>query len=195
MMAQANGFDAEEAEDLSSSPFRVQQLLTVRAVALTIVGSCKLAAAKEYVARFMRQYTNAPAEGFQRPSLAEAESVDRDIWREICYVARTEKWSFQDALQEVAVTRDSISRLLICKPKPPKAPPKRPFDGDDKYGDKRRRATSPRPKGKGKGDVAKQKGTCYGFQEGTCDKGSKCRYKHACSNCGGDHPRSKCKKE
>ncbi len=40
----------------------------------------------------------------------------------------------------------------------------------------------------------RQQGTCFRFnrQNGNCAFGSQCRFLHACSGCGGDHPATQC---
>ena len=43
---------------------------------------------------------------------------------------------------------------------------------------------------KGKGKV----GLCNDFNNGHCDFGNDCKYKHNCKTCGGTHPAVKCKK-
>ncbi|XP_075126878.1 integrase/recombinase xerD homolog [Leptodactylus fuscus] len=40
--------------------------------------------------------------------------------------------------------------------------------------------------------VATQKGLCFAFNEGNCKFGSKCKFKHECTSCGGTHGANRC---
>lgn len=43
------------------------------------------------------------------------------------------------------------------------------------------------------GGSAFTKGKCFAFNDGKCDKGTRCRFRHSCRVCGGSHPAKDCK--
>ena len=69
--------------DLSPSPFRLQQMLTVRGHAYAMSGAGHLGSWSLYVAHFMEFYAAPAGEHFRAPNLSEAEEADQQATREI----------------------------------------------------------------------------------------------------------------
>ena len=113
LIAQSQGLDFDELEDLSSSPWRISQLLATRSLGFALVRVGHLASWRLYGSKFMSNYTKRQASnlGFRQPSLQEAEEADRLALREIFRV-HTEGALIDDAIFEIAVTRDCFSMSL-----------------------------------------------------------------------------------
>ncbi len=69
-LAQASGLEDEVSEELSSSPFRLQQVFTVRMYALTVIQLGHLNNFKSFVQAFMSLYTKKPLPASRRRSLS-----------------------------------------------------------------------------------------------------------------------------
>ena len=127
--------------------------------------------------------------------MSEAERVDQEIWRDVLQLVR-ESWSLEDAITEIALTRDGVRRAFVAMPLPPKAPngkhsdgkradgkggrPKRAGDWQDEAS--RKKAKGDGSKGdskKGKGSGKGGKGVCFDFRAGKCHRGEECRFRHS----------------
>jgi hypothetical protein len=127
ILAASQGLENEETEDVSGSPYKVSQLLTARALAFALVRACHLASWRLYNSRLLQAYTKRMRGsdlGLRSPNVVEAEEADRQALREV-YRLHGEGWALDDALYEVAVTREIFTTLLGPKLRPfkPLPPP------------------------------------------------------------------------
>ena len=190
LMAEAHGLKLEEADEVSSSPWRVHQLLTVRAFAFAIAGGCHLGPLKDFNLRFLEKYSGPPKTGYARTTAAEAEKFDQEVWRDVFQLVR-ESWSLQDAIVEIAITRDGVRKAFVSTPLLPKTSLGKTSDGkgvkakragewqDDPS---RKKAKGDGGKGdwkKGKGGGKGGKGVCFDFRAGKCHRGEECRFRHS----------------
>ena len=217
VLAETAGLEDECSEDMSSSPFRVQQVLSVRMNALALLECGHLNSFKTYVQEFMKLYTRRPlpSSGMRVVNWEEAEASDHEVWKTLIKMIE-KKISWDDSLYECTVVRDLLSHQLQHRLAPVSSPPKKQrFDDKDQRPQKGPQSTSPgkgawSPKGnkgssskggstpakgqrKGDGKANSQMGEthCFRYQLELC-RSSTCRYEHKCMHCGGAHPGNRC---
>jgi hypothetical protein len=123
IMAAANGLDSEELDEISSSPYKISQILSARALGMAILQIAHLASLKLYVAKFLGAYTRRSHDQHLRsPNASEGEAADRQAWREIHRLAQT-GWTMDDAIHETVVNRDYFAQHLLPRIKMPKPLP------------------------------------------------------------------------
>ena len=153
-----------------------------------------------YVSSFMEQYSKrySPTSGLRGPDKTEGEEADREAWREVLRL-RKSGLPWKEALEEVVLVREIFRSRLDGKPKAIMpgnqgharvAQQRQPFDAGKGFGSKGyQKGLGKKRKGDGKtnGAPADSKrpkmSFCFGFQEGSCDKGDGCRFLHRCSTC------------
>ena len=177
VIAQAHGLSEEGLDvEVGPSPFKLQGLLTVRAVAYAFCDCGHYSLWMKYVEAFMNAYTRTPPDGFRPPSVAEAEEADRHVLLEIFRLMFKSKGA-DEAISSVICDRDAFRSLLVCVPRVVK---QREVDVV-----KRKRkggAIELRPNKSSKesedGSQAAKK-VCFNFRkEGTCKFGAMCKFAH-----------------
>ena len=186
--------DALEA-DVSSSPFAVQKVLSLRSVAWALLDWCHLSSGKMLVNKFMLLYHRVGLAdvGMRPPNLAEAEFADAELCRQLQDLMSKGN-DLDRAIYEAVVVRDSLRLWLQPRLKAPAEKGRRPSP----YGAETTSAGKGRGQGKGKGKdkgVKRAKGLCWSFQEGKCTMRDECKFKHHCDHCGSaEHGRHACAK-
>ena len=186
--------DALEA-DVSSSPFAVQKVLSLRSVAWALLDWCHLSSGKMLVNKFMLLYHRVGLAdvGMRPPNLAEAEFADAELCRQLQDLMSKGN-DLDRAIYEAVVVRDSLRLWLQPRLKAPAEKGRRPSP----YGAETTSAGKGRGQGKGKGKdkgVKRAKGLCWSFQEGKCTMRDECMFKHHCDHCGSaEHGRHACEK-
>jgi hypothetical protein len=120
ILAASQGLENEETDDVSGSPYKVSQLLTARALAFALVRACHLASWRIYNSRLLQAYTKKVRGnelGLRGPNVWEAEEADRHALREV-FRLHGEGWALDEALYELAVTREIFTTLLGPKLRP-----------------------------------------------------------------------------
>jgi hypothetical protein len=213
VLAAQAGLQDEEVEEMNSTPYRVQQVMSVRMYAQTLVNFGHLNNFKQYMNTFMERCTKRPADaaGMRPPNWEEAEAADREIWGEITRLV-DRGWSWDDSMHEVTVARDVITTHLQPRLRPPQPQPKSASTkggtgkvtgkGETWQQGKAKASwkTEPYVKGTGKrgkdaaksGSKAASNEVCERWQTGNCRNATNCRYKHICKWCRGDHPGASC---
>ena len=108
--------DEEWDREIPAAPYRVHELLQVRANCYAMVGACHLGNWALYAQKFMEFYTMEPGTHCRYPNIQEAEDADQAALREVfrlCYGGAT----LDDALATVAIDRDMLRQLLQPRPK------------------------------------------------------------------------------
>jgi hypothetical protein len=101
VLEQASGLLDQTAElEVGPSPFRLQNLLMVRANAFAFCNTGHLKLWNAYVNSFIEAYTRHVPEGFRPPSVSEAEEADRRVLLEVFRLVY-KGWSMDSALQSV----------------------------------------------------------------------------------------------
>ena len=119
VLAQQVGLEDEESvEDLSGSPYRVQQLLMVRANLMGLIGAGHLLNHNQYANKFLEYYTIRPSDvsGFRAPSWEEAEAGDKIIWKE-AFKLLARGWNWDDIWHELTIARDCLATVLQSRVK------------------------------------------------------------------------------
>ena len=206
VLAAQAGLQDEEVEEMNSTPYRVQQVMSVRMYAQTLVNFGHLNNFKQYMNTFMERYTKRPsdASGMRPPNWEEAEAADREIWCEITRLV-DRGWSWDDSVHEITVARDVITTHLQPRLRPPALPNKAPTSkgqakGTSTPGKKGSWKSEPYGKGAGKkgkefsksGSKTPSNEICERWQSGNCRNLTNCRYKHICKWCKAEHPGMSC---
>lgn len=117
VIAQAHGLSEEGLDvEVGPSPFKLQGLLTVRAVAYAFCDCGHYSLWMKYVEAFVSACTRAPPDGFRPPSVAEAEEADRHVLLEIFRLMFKGKGA-DEAISSVICDRDAFRSLLVCVPR------------------------------------------------------------------------------
>ena len=177
VIAQVHGLsgDCLDAE-VGPSPFKLQALLTVRAVAFAFCDCGHYSLWMKYVEAFVNAYTRTPPDGFRPPSVAEAEEADRHVLLEI-FRLMFKGQGVDEAISSVICDRDAFRSLLVCVPRIVKQREVEVVKRKRKGGeiDLRPNKTS---KESGDGLRAAKK-VCFNFKnEGTCKFGATCKFAH-----------------
>jgi hypothetical protein len=212
VMARAAGVHEEESWESapSGSHERVRDLLSTRAAAYAMTGACHWCSWTYYIDRFLQFYKKKSSSGHRGPSVEEAEEADREATQEVfdrCFQGS----SLDDALYDVAITKDMLRGLLVQRAKPVLPPPPvlyfQPGKGAKGKGKKGKDGkVDLRPAG-GKGpkrwggdaeygreSKRTKTGTCFAFQTGACTRSAKeCKFIHVCDRCEKQHdPQEAC---
>ncbi|CAK9061320.1 Hypothetical protein SCF082_LOCUS32141 [Durusdinium trenchii] len=157
--------DALEA-DVSSSPFAVQKVLSLRSVAWALLDWCHLSSGKMLVNKFMLLYHRVGLAdvGMRPPNLAEAEFADAELCRQLQDLMSKGN-DLDRAIYEAVVVRDSLRLWLQPRLKAPAEKGRRPSP----YGAE--------------------------TTKGKCTMRDECMFKHHCDHCGSaEHGRHACEK-
>ena len=103
----------------------LSQLLSLKAVALSLVKACHLGSIKIYNRKFIRLcFPRFEAgSGLRGPSMEEAQQADKRAWEVIADLCNLHQWTLDNALYEVTEVRSELSALLAPRPALPKLPP------------------------------------------------------------------------
>lgn len=171
--------DEEWDREIPAAPYRVHELLQVRANCYAMVGACHLGNWALYAQKFMEFYTMEPGTHCRYPNIQEAEDADQAALREVfrlCYGGAT----LDDALATVAIDRDMLRQLLQPRPKLLQA-----AKGDREPLKRKKGAKPEAASGTGLGE-------CFLWRRGKCNRAN-CKFNHACGNCGAtDHCAKEC---
>lgn len=171
--------DEEWDREIPAAPYRVRELLQVRANCYAMVGACHLGNWALYAQKFMEFYTMEPGTHCRYPNIQEAEDADQAALREVfrlCYGGAT----LDDALATVAIDRDMLRQLLQPRPKLLQA-----AKGDREPLKRKKGAKPEAASGTGLGE-------CFLWRRGKCNRAN-CKFNHACGNCGAtDHCAKEC---
>ena len=162
LLAHASGMWEESMEgEVGASPWKLQNLLLVRAHAFAFCGHGHMNLWWAYVDAFISAYTRSPPEGFRQPAIQEAEEADRRVLQEIFHLLY-KGWTMDKALQCVIKEREAFRTQLVCVPRVSRKPvPKTRHQ---------REGQSP--------PIKRRKLTCFDFQAGKCRRGKYCKYSH-----------------
>jgi hypothetical protein len=145
--------------------FKVQSVLTLRAVGMAMLDMCGLAAGMCYVTKFMNLYrARYNGIGMRSPNLKEAMEADRLALTAAFDVANRKGASLDDAVKAVASDMGELS--VYMGPKPGTA------QGTGVKGDRKRKAEEAGV------EQRKSKETCREWKQGRCKRGQRCRYAH-----------------
>ena len=87
LLAHASGIWEESMEgEVGASPWKLQNLLLVRAHAFAFCGHGHMNLWWAYVDAFISAYTRSPPDGFRQPAIQEAEEADRRVLQEIFHL-------------------------------------------------------------------------------------------------------------
>ena len=147
--------------EVGASPWKLQNLLLVRAHAFAFCGHGHMNLWWAYVDAFTSAYTRSPPDGFRQPAIQEAEEADRRVLQEIFHLLY-KSWTMDKALQCVIKEREAFRTQLVCVPRVSRKPmPKTCLQ---------REGQSP--------PIKRRKLTCFDFQAGKCRRGKYCKYSH-----------------
>ena len=181
LLADAAGHADPPEQEPSPSPFGVQRLLMLRAVAWALIGWCHLGGARRLVHAFMELYGahGLHAVGLRGPSLVEAEAADGEICRQLNALLGA-GFSLDQALHELVAVRNCLHIWLQPKPKL--------LPQSDLYNKKSKRPL-PQPAGKSAKiknahtpglEAPRAKKVCFAFKKsGKCSFGENCRFEQA----------------
>lgn len=162
LLAHASGIWEESMEgEVGASPWKLQNLLLVRAHAFAFCGHGHMNLWWAYVDAFISAYTRSPPDGFRQPAIQEAEEADRRVLQEIFHLLY-KGWTMDKALQCVIKEREAFRTQLVCMPRVSRKPvPKTRHQ---------REGQSP--------PIKRRKLVCFDFQAGKCRRGKHCKYSH-----------------
>ena len=120
--------DETPTREIHSGPVShnlLSQLLSLKAVALSLVKACHLGSVKIYNRKFIRLcFPRFEAgSGLRGPSMEEAQQADKRAWEVISDLCNLHQWTLDNAIYEVTEVRSELSSLLAPRPAMPKLPP------------------------------------------------------------------------
>ena len=120
--------DEAPTREIHSGPVSrnlLSQLLSLKAVALSLVKACHLESIKIYNRKFVRLcFPRFEAgSGLRGPSMEEAQQADKRAWEVISDFCNLHQWPLDNAIYEVTEVRSELSALLAPRPAMPKPPP------------------------------------------------------------------------
>jgi hypothetical protein len=124
LMAAANGLDSDELEEINSNPYKINHILSARALGMAILQMAHLASLKLHVTKFLGACARCTHDVHLRPpSASEGEAADRQAWHEVHLLVQT-GWTMDDAIHKTVVNRDYFAqrlqpRIKMLKPPPP----------------------------------------------------------------------------
>jgi hypothetical protein len=154
--------------EVGPSPFRLQNLLMVRANAFAFCNTGQLKLRNAYVNSFIEAYTRHVPEGFRPPSVCEAEEADRRVLLEVFRLVY-KGWSMDSALQSVFGERDLFRQYLVCMPRAVKK--QQPIPAKGKHSGRTRRELDSPP-------LKRRKQICFDHEKGKCHRGDACKFSH-----------------
>ena len=103
----------------------LSQLLSLNAVALSLVKACHLGSLKIYNRKFVRLcFPRFEADsGLRGPSVEEAQQADKRAWEVISDLCNLHQSSLDNAIYEGTEVRSELASLLAPRPVAPKFPP------------------------------------------------------------------------
>lgn len=113
----------QREDEVPGSPYALEKVLGLTALALVAVGRCHLQPITAYHMKFMALYTERfePDLNMRPPNVKEAQAAYLRVGAKVAALVNQDQWSLNDALHEYTAVRPDMDTLMQPRPKAPPA--------------------------------------------------------------------------